>query len=97
VIIHDDVKKIVAFTRADGIMSAEGILDNPALFLPRIGSREEAHIGITINDPSPLLKCDKSGRENYENGCARLKSKRPKSSLKVRTASTRKNEKRFPT
>jgi hypothetical protein len=44
-------------------MSAEGILDNPALFLPQIGSREEAHINITINDPSPLLKCDKREKE----------------------------------
>jgi hypothetical protein len=71
-------------------------LDNPALFLPQIESREEAHISITINDPSSLFKSDKWERKQ-ENGCARLKSYRLKSSLKVRTASTRKNEKRFPT
>ena len=38
---YDDVVKNLELTKADGIMSAEGILDNPALYLPRFGSREE--------------------------------------------------------
>jgi tRNA-dihydrouridine synthase 1 len=58
VITHDDVTRNLALTRADGIMSAEGILDNPALFLPRIGSRDEAEKKVMIADPSPLFKSD---------------------------------------
>ncbi|KAL3906878.1 MAG: hypothetical protein SGARI_003806 [Bacillariaceae sp.] len=41
-ITYEDVEKNLETTKADGIMSAEGILDNPALYLPRLGSREEA-------------------------------------------------------
>lgn len=40
-ITHDDVVANLKFTGADGIMSAEGILDNPALYLGRWGSRPE--------------------------------------------------------
>ena len=35
-ITYDDVEKNLKDTQADGIMSAEGILDNPALFLSRL-------------------------------------------------------------
>lgn len=35
-ITYDDVEKNLKDTQADGIMSAEGILDNPALFLRRL-------------------------------------------------------------
>mmetsp|Transcript_2554 Transcript_2554/g.3621 ORF Transcript_2554/g.3621 Transcript_2554/m.3621 type:complete len:707 (-) Transcript_2554:246-2366(-) len=35
VITYEDVVNNQLFTSADGVMSAEGILDNPALFLPR--------------------------------------------------------------
>jgi tRNA-dihydrouridine synthase 1 len=42
VISFDDVETNLQFTRADAIMSAEGILDNPALFLPRLGARHGA-------------------------------------------------------
>jgi len=38
VITFSDVERNLKMTKADGIMSAEGILDNPALFLPRFGS-----------------------------------------------------------
>lgn len=41
-ITYDDVVTNLESTKADGIMSAEGILDNPALFLPRLGDRDES-------------------------------------------------------
>ena len=40
-ITYDDVVTNLRLTKADGIMSAEGILDNPALYLVRLGSRED--------------------------------------------------------
>ena len=39
-ITYEDVVKNLDFTKADGIMSAEGILDNPALYLGRFGDRQ---------------------------------------------------------
>ena len=39
-ITYEDVVKNLELTDADGIMSAEGILDNPALYLRRFGDRE---------------------------------------------------------
>lgn len=59
VITYDDVVNNLNLTNADGIMSAEGILDNPALFLPRYQSPHDQHKNlkkqlIEIADPSPL-------------------------------------------
>jgi tRNA-dihydrouridine synthase 1 len=49
---YDDVVTNLELTQADGLMSAEGILDNPALFLPRFGSKEkDGEKLITITDP----------------------------------------------
>ena len=52
VITYDDVESNMRFTKADGIMSAEGILDNPALFLPRYGEDDGREVTIAI--PSAL-------------------------------------------
>ena len=55
VITYEDVVTNRTLTGADGIMSAEGILNNPALYLPRLGDAvkngEQVHIPIL----SPLL------------------------------------------
>lgn len=52
VVTYDDVLSNMRFTKADGIMSAEGILDDPALFLPRHG--EDEGKCIEIKAPSEL-------------------------------------------
>jgi len=55
VITYDDVVKNKQLTNADGIMSAEGILNNPALYLPRLGDvQEDGECEISIPIPSPL-------------------------------------------
>jgi tRNA-dihydrouridine synthase 1 len=42
----EDCQKNLKFTKANGVMSAEGILDNPALFLPRYGKDVDQMIEI---------------------------------------------------
>ena len=55
VITFDDVENNMVFTRADGIMSAEGILDSPALYLPQYGDRDnDGDKEIQIAVPSSL-------------------------------------------
>lgn len=55
VISYPDVVANMKETRADGIMSAEGILDDPALYLERFGGRDESDdISLDIIQPSPL-------------------------------------------
>ena len=55
VISYPDVVANMKETNADGIMSAEGILDDPALYLERYGGRNESdNILLDIIQPSPL-------------------------------------------
>jgi len=49
IITYEDVCKNLNTTNADGVMSAEGILDNPALFLPRYGPNDDAALHQKIN------------------------------------------------
>jgi tRNA-dihydrouridine synthase 1 len=54
IITFKDCVENLELTAADGVMSAEGILDNPALYRPRLGSRDDSDKTVVIADPSPL-------------------------------------------
>ena len=59
VITFDDVMSNIQLTGADGVMSAEGILDDPALFLPRHGNvNDDGDCVIPIPIYSPLRQCN---------------------------------------
>ena len=59
-VTYDDVVKNLDFTRADGIMSAEGILDNPALYLGRLGPHRDDSEGtakaVTTEEETVVVK-----------------------------------------
>ena len=56
VITYDDVVNNQTLTGANGIMSAEGILNNPALYLPRYGDLDkDGERSIELPKLSPLL------------------------------------------
>ena len=60
VITYDDVENNLNFTQANGIMSAEGILDSPALYLPQYGNPDQ--------DGDKLIKIAKPSHIQNENG-----------------------------
>lgn len=47
-ITWDDVQENLRSTGADGLMSAEGLLDDPALFLPRFRGKPDEKIAVTV-------------------------------------------------
>jgi len=75
VMFYDDVVNNFKTTGADGIMSAEGILDNPSLFMERYGNLEDATDNrmIEIADPTPLLGEAPGGHGAH---CTSTKAKR---------------------
>jgi tRNA-dihydrouridine synthase 1 len=86
VITFDDVESNLNFTRAHGIMSAEGILDSPALYLPQFGVRNEncdKEIQVPILSSLPSQSNDdKNIRSSIDNGP--LFKKRRKLTKKLR-------------
>jgi len=54
IITYEDVVANRQNTAADGVMSAEGLLDNPALYLPRLGDARDKNKEFSIYIPSPL-------------------------------------------
>ncbi|KAL3810014.1 hypothetical protein ACHAXA_006129 [Cyclostephanos tholiformis] len=82
VITYDDVVSNMKYTGADGIMSAEGILDNPALYLPRLGNAtDDGCREIPIPILSPLCKdgnhrrCPVDGGNSNEKAIRKLRKK----------------------
>jgi len=66
-ITYDDVVKNLELTKADGIMSAEGVLDNPALYLPRLGSRRgEEKDGIEKSSCNSNREIEVKGGKVFE-------------------------------
>mmetsp|Transcript_19496 Transcript_19496/g.54361 ORF Transcript_19496/g.54361 Transcript_19496/m.54361 type:complete len:409 (-) Transcript_19496:1040-2266(-) len=63
-VTYDDVVTNLEFTRADGIMSAEGILDNPALYLGRFGGRPGEGSGTNNNDKNNNNNNDNNDNDN---------------------------------
>jgi tRNA-dihydrouridine synthase 1 len=96
VITYKDVITNLECTGADGIMSAEGILDNPALFLPRYGTVDDINSGndceISIPILSPLFgqqhpQCNTNhhqGDTSMKNGCDEKNQKMDKAIRKLR-------------
>ncbi|KAL7564429.1 hypothetical protein ACA910_002744 [Epithemia clementina (nom. ined.)] len=60
-ITYDDVENNLKLTQADGLMSAEGILDNPALFVPRL--HEVSCSSSTVMSETTKIKLDKKQRK----------------------------------
>lgn len=67
-ITYDDVENNLVLTQADGLMSAEGILDYPGLFLPRLGDTLNA---VTENNSKKkaTLKTEKRLRKILSIDC----------------------------
>lgn len=80
VVSFQDVEANLTLTCADAIMSAEGILDNPTLFLPRWGARQNAaEKMITVPRESSDIfaprKLPPSGPRSSEESRAKAKRK----------------------
>lgn len=84
VITYEDVVANRRFTGADGIMSAEGMLDNPALYLPRLRSvvqddAADRDIDVPVPIYSPLNNnigmCASLGNKSTEKAKRKLQKK----------------------
>jgi len=66
-ITYEDVVSNLELTKADGIMSAEGILDNPALYLGRFGGRpHEGKDDAIQNGGDDVMNIEVKGGECFK-------------------------------
>ena len=83
-ITWQDVMENLDSTNADGIMSAEGILDNPALFLPQFGNRDQGEKMISVPDLLPMIGSGESSDNKSPILDETMQKKKRKLSKKLR-------------
>ena len=84
-ITYDDVVQNLKSTAAAGLMSAEGILDNPALFLPRLGKATDTNKRVPLILPDALPT--PSPQSNNSSNSESVKKKERKLNKKLREIS----------
>ena len=75
-ITYEDVVKNLELTTANGLMSAEGILDNPALFLPRLGKSSNTDVRVPLILPEPVNSGERNDKNDVGNAAASKKKER---------------------
>lgn len=83
-ITYDDVVQNLALTAADGLMSAEGILDNPALFLPQWGDEDDLSARVPVIIPQTSSSASAFHANNKQDEDASTKKKERKLNKKLR-------------
>lgn len=73
-ITYEDVVQNLASTKAHGLMSAEGILDNPALFLPQLGE-PDASVKVPLVMPGEAMEQSSTAEEDGNVAHAKKKRK----------------------
>lgn len=90
-ITWDDVINNLNETKTGGIMSAEGLLDNPALYLPRYGSREERDKLVKVWS---LVSNDDTTTDNNKNSVVHVEETKQIDKLKKKIKKIEKLERK---